>query len=133
MDNKKLNTSTPITSNSATITENTFQSKLFFALSRCELERKDMFVFAIPNGDVRDIRTAVRLKSTGVRPGVSDMCVIGGGRVMWIECKRDNCRQSDAQIRFADKCASNGMVYLLARPEMGVDQVVDQVVAELYK
>ena len=114
-------------------TENTFQSELYFALSRCELERPDMFVFAIPNGDVRDIKAAVRLKNTGVRKGVSDLCVMGGGREVWVECKTDIGNQSDAQLRFENKCKLNGKDYILVRPEHGVQNVVKLILDKLYK
>ncbi len=91
-----------------------------------------MFVFAVPNGDIRDPITAKRLQSTGVRRGVADMCVMGGCRTVWIECKTDVGKQSPGQIIFEAKCKANKKPYILARPEMGIDNVVSEVLRLLY-
>lgn len=48
-------------------------------------------LFAIPNGGYRHKQTAVRMKRTGVKPGVPDMCLpvaCGGHHSLWIELKR---------------------------------------------
>lgn len=56
--------------------ESAEQSALF---SWAELNKNIMpeleFMFHIPNGGKRDIRTAVRLKAEGVKPGVPDICL----------------------------------------------------------
>ncbi len=47
-------------------------------------------IFAIPNGGMRDIRTAVKLKKEGVRAGVWDVHIPiskDGWAGMWIEMK----------------------------------------------
>lgn len=46
---------------------------------------------AIPNGGLRNITTAVRLKATGVKAGVPDICLpvpSGGYHGLYIELKR---------------------------------------------
>ncbi|MFT3992428.1 MAG: VRR-NUC domain-containing protein [Luteolibacter sp.] len=48
-------------------------------------------VFAIPNGDLRNIRVATKLKAEGVRSGVADLCLpvpVGGYHGAWIELKK---------------------------------------------
>ena len=45
-----------------------------------------VIIFAIPNGGVRDIRTATRLKIEGVTAGVPDLFVPAWR--LWIEMKR---------------------------------------------
>lgn len=53
-----------------------------------EFERRypDLWIFAIPNGGVRHIRTASNLKAEGVRRGVPDLQVPALN--LWIEMKR---------------------------------------------
>jgi hypothetical protein len=46
----------------------------------------DVRIFAIPNGEKRSIKTAIRLKSEGVSPGVPDLFVPAWS--LWIEMKR---------------------------------------------
>lgn len=51
------------------------------------------FLFAIPNGGARDIRTASLLKATGVKRGVSDMFLpvpMHGKHGLWLELKRED-------------------------------------------
>lgn len=49
------------------------------------------WLFAIPNGGWRDKRTANKLKATGVKSGVPDLCLLvrrGPYAALWIELKR---------------------------------------------
>ena len=53
--------------------------------------RRDLHWFAIPNGEHRHIRAAMRLKAEGVRRGVPDLCfMLPQGRVAWLEMKAPN-------------------------------------------
>ena len=92
--------------------EDQFQSKLFYLLSGLEMWYKDMFTWSVPNGDFRQMSVAKRLKATGVRAGVSDLCCMGGGRMMYVENKRPGGRLSDAQIRFRGKCEANNFKFV---------------------
>jgi len=114
------------------MTENTFQSQLFFAFTRYELGRPDLFMFAVPNGDLRDPVVANRLKATGVRRGVSDLIVMGGGKVVYVECKTDTGKLSDHQERFKQKATLNKMAFITARPADGVAAVCEKIIKLLY-
>jgi hypothetical protein len=48
----------------------------------------DAILFAVPNGELRDGRTAAFLVSQGVREGVSDLVLVVRGLVLFIEVKR---------------------------------------------
>ena len=49
------------------------------------------WLFAIPNGDLRNPIVANRLKSTGVKPGIPDICLLvkrNKYACLWIELKK---------------------------------------------
>ena len=73
-------------------------------------------IYAIPNGDFRDIRTAVKLKAEGVLAGVSDCTILWrDGRTTWLEMKRiKGGVQSDAQKWFEQFVTARGDNYILA-------------------
>ena len=61
------------------------------------------YLFAIPNGGVRNIGTAVKLKKEGVLAGVPDlflMIPMYGYHGLWIEMKVKGGRVSDSQKEF---------------------------------
>lgn len=61
------------------------------------------YLFAIPNGGVRNIGTAVKLKKEGVLAGVPDlflMIPMNGYHGLWIEMKIKGGRISDSQKEF---------------------------------
>lgn len=61
------------------------------------------YLFAIPNGGVRNIGTAVKLKKEGVLAGVPDlflMIPMNGYHGLWIEMKVKGGRVSDSQKEF---------------------------------
>lgn len=65
--------------------------------------RRDLHWFAIPNGEHRHIRAAMRLKAEGVRRGVADLCfMLPQGRVAWLEMKAPSGRLSPDQKAFRD-------------------------------
>ena len=79
------------------------------------------FMFAIPNGGLRDIRTASTLKAEGVRSGVPDIFLPanGGGKDGWrngcfIEMKLEKYRNrknggcSEEQIEFIEWAVTAG-------------------------
>ena len=69
--------------------------------------RRDLHWFAIPNGEHRHIRAAMRLKAEGVRRGVPDLCfMLPQGRVAWLEMKAPNGRLSPDQKVFRDLAKS---------------------------
>ena len=72
--------------------ENGHQAALFcWASMNIEKYPELKWLFAIPNGDLRNPIVANRLKSTGVKPGIPDICLLvrrGDYAALWIELKR---------------------------------------------
>ena len=69
-------------------------------------------LFAIPNGEIRDIGTAVKLKKSGVKAGVADLYLMDYST--FIEFKRDKkCKQTPSQKQFEEICKSTGHKYIL--------------------
>ena len=61
------------------------------------------YLFAIPNGGVRNIGTAVKLKKEGVLAGVPDLFLMipkNGYHGLWIEMKVKGGRVSESQKEF---------------------------------
>lgn len=68
-------------------------------------------LFAIPNGGLRHIRTAAKLKDEGVMPGVSDLfLMIPNGKYsgMFIEMKAPKGKLTDMQKAFQQRAVSVG-------------------------
>jgi hypothetical protein len=63
-------------------TEHEEQRAFIEAWRKCELPR----IFAIPNGELRNVRVGMRLKAEGVTPGVPDLYC--PELRLWIEFKR---------------------------------------------
>jgi len=75
-----------------TPTENQEQAALFEWAEVASGKYPELrLLHAIPNGGLRDARTAVTLQRTGVKPGVPDICLPvprGGYGALYIELKR---------------------------------------------
>lgn len=72
----------------------------------------EAFLFAVPNGEKRDARTAAILKAHGVRAGVSDLVLVVPGSTWYIELKKPGLplpldrHLSANQERFRDRIVS---------------------------
>ena len=79
------------------------------------LRKNKVFVFAIPNGGVRDKKTGSELKKEGALSGVSDLLIIGRARVYFIELKKQKGAQSETQ-KYFNKCIKElNQVYCIWR------------------
>lgn len=71
--------------------------------------RRDLDLFAIPNGGARNVITARRLKAEGVLAGVPDLCcILDDGRVGWLEVKAPKGRLSPEQREFSERWQKRG-------------------------
>ncbi len=74
------------------MTENQEQAALFEWARLSEKRHPELkLLHAIPNGGLREARTAAVLQRTGVKPGVPDICLPvprGGYGALYIELKR---------------------------------------------
>lgn len=76
------------------------------------------FLYAIPNGGVRTLRTAARLKAEGVLAGVSDLHLpVARGKFhgLWIEMKSESGRLSDAQKSWLNAMTTLGHAVAVCR------------------
>lgn len=72
-------------------------------------------IFSVPNGGTRNKMEAMKLKSTGMKAGVSDLIVILPNKVLFVEVKTETGRQSDKQIEFEKTITDLGYSYILVR------------------
>lgn len=69
----------------------------------------NLVYFAVPNGGYRDVVAGARLKSMGVRAGVSDLILLHDGQAFALELKTEKGRPTDAQHAFlSDWIAAGG-------------------------
>jgi hypothetical protein len=87
------------------------QQTAFFRWVRMRLPQYRRVIFAVPNGGLRDVRTAARLRAEGVTPGVWDiMCCIphGGHPGCCIEMKSGKNKLTYDQQEFCFDMNVNG-------------------------
>lgn len=89
-------------------------------------------LFAIPNGGLRDVKIAYKLKQEGVVPGVADLFLMvpaSGYHGLFIEMKRiKDGKQSDCQKKFEQECKKSGYLYAICR---GASEAISLVVKYL--
>ncbi len=71
--------------------------------------------YAVPNGGLRNINTAKKLKAEGVRAGVADHALIINGQPAFLELKAKNGVLSDDQKKFRDDCLTCGALWAVAK------------------
>ena len=80
--------------------------------------------FAIPNGGLRNIKVAAKLKQEGVKAGVADIFVaLSNGKYhgLFIELKVGKNRQQPNQKIFEQKVVENGYQYKVVR---SIDEMI---------
>ena len=90
------------------------------------LLRPDVHVYAVPNGGFRLWSEAVRLKSTGVKRGITDLVFVAPRGVSgWLETKTtEGGGLRDEQEGFRSICMRNGHLWGMYRTiEEGLAQV----------
>lgn len=67
------------------------------------------------NGELRDIRTAAKLKAMGVKPGVPDFVIVEpNGTVRFLELKREGAVLTRSQEEFRLWCVKHDIAYSIA-------------------
>lgn len=101
--------------------------------------------FAIPNGGLRNIKVAAKLKQEGVKAGVADLFVaLSNGKYhgLFIEVKVGKNRQQPNQKIFEQKVLENGYQYKVVRSiddmvavirEYRIEQRQERTYADGYK
>jgi hypothetical protein len=100
------------------LSEDILQSKLYkwYHNTYCtKLNNPKHCIFAVPNGGLRSKAQAAKFKATGLVAGVSDLIVIQPNRIIFVELKLENGRQSPAQKEFEIKVSALGFEYYVVR------------------
>jgi len=78
--------------------------------------RPEIVRYAIPNGGLRNVRVAQKMKAEGLQPGMPDLgFAMEDGRTSWIELKTDKGALSSYQIGIRHKLEKLGHQWALAR------------------
>jgi hypothetical protein len=75
----------------------------------------DAVYFAVPNGGLRSPRVAARMRATGTRAGVPDLCIIHRGHALFIELKAAHGTMSAVQKEMARRLIYAGAEVMLCR------------------
>lgn len=74
-----------------------------------------VFCFAVPNGGLRNIKTAAFLKKEGATAGVSDLIILTKGKCYFVEIKTKTGRQNPEQKIFQQAVELLGFEYQIWR------------------
>lgn len=80
------------------MSEDQHQEALFRWAALSKIPELDL-MYAVPNGGLRNVRVAVKLKAGGVKSGVPDICLPtarGSFHGLYIELKKPKCSKSPA-------------------------------------
>jgi hypothetical protein len=97
------------------ISEHALQVQVLAYIER-EKATPAIYAIAIPNGGLRKINVAKKLKAEGLRAGVADLeIMLPLGRVAWLELKSHKGQQSASQKDFEARCERLGHPYAVAK------------------
>ena len=80
------------------------------------LRMNKIMIFSVPNGTyVPNKRTRIMLQESGILSGVSDLVVVGEGKIIFVEIKTLTGKQSETQKKFQRDVEALGHRYLIWR------------------
>lgn len=97
------------------VNEDIIQAEIYKWFHNNHCAGKKNIIFSVPNGGTRNKIEAIKLKATGLMPGVSDLIVLLPSKCLFIEVKTDTGKQSDNQKVFESKVTALGFDYYLVR------------------
>tara|TARA_B110000858_G_scaffold197524_1_gene259482 strand:+ start:1926 stop:2276 length:351 start_codon:yes stop_codon:yes gene_type:complete len=90
-----------------------------------KLKHSKHFVYAIPNGEKREIKTAIRLKKEGVVAGVPDLNILlDNGKSFFLEIKTEKGKLNKNQKSTISEIEKRGYEVLVC---YGIDDIIKQV------
>src|ERR1700722_14944934 len=110
--------------------EDSHHMAVFCWAQQNEVKYPDLkYLFAIPNGGYRDKITAGKVKATGGKKGVPDICFPGKGGLfygLWIELKKDSkAPVSKEQFEWIDMLRSQGYAALVCVGWIEAKEVIE--------
>lgn len=99
----------------------------YFNNKYCLKHHKPRFyIFSIPNGGNRNVVEAMKLQSTGLKAGVSDLIILKNNKTIFVELKTYKGVQSEKQKEFEKIVKNLGFEYYLIRSlEQFIKEVCD--------
>ena len=96
------------------------------------LTYKNFFIFSVPNGGIRNIYEAGKLKKTGVTAGIPDLIILMPNKgIVFLEMKKQKGgKLSEYQANFIKKCKSLGHIALVG---YGASDASEKILKELTK
>lgn len=92
------------------------------------LQEKKIFFFSVPNeAGGRSKIQQMQLVSMGLRSGASDMVIVLPGKVIFMEVKTPDGKQSPAQERFEARVKELGHEYIVVRNLIDVEKSIDSI------
>ena len=76
--------------------------------------RPDIEWHHVPNGELRNKKTAQQLKSMGVKPGVADIPFLIDGKAISVELKTETGKQTKDQEAYQERFERAGGTYKVA-------------------
>ncbi len=95
--------------------EDILQAEIYKWFHNTHCAGKNNVIFSVPNGGTRNVKEALKLKATGLVPGVSDLIILLPSKCLFIEVKTSTGKQSDVQKVFESKVTLLGFDYYLVR------------------
>jgi hypothetical protein len=93
-----------------------------------ELDKNNIFYFAVPNGNLRKKSVARMLKAEGVKAGVADIVVVVKDAVIFVEMKAGKQgKQQPSQKEFEKKVKSLGHNYIILRDQKECLEFIDAI------
>lgn len=93
-----------------------------------ELDKNNIFYFAVPNGNLRKKSVARILKAEGVKAGVADIVVVIKDAVIFVEMKAGKQgKQQSSQKEFEKKVKSLGHNYIILRDQKECLQFIEAI------
>ena len=77
----------------------------------CQTDERLKWLYAIPNGGARDVRTGVKMKAEGVKRGVADLFLplpVGDWHGCYVEMKHGKNKLTPEQAEFLEYVQSKG-------------------------
>ena len=112
------------------MSEDILQAKIYqwFHNTYCSADNNPRYeIFAVPNGAYVSKREAAKLKSTGLKAGVSDLVVLMPNRCIFVEVKTETGKQSDKQKVFEATVKGLGFEYYVVRSVDDMLKIVNVV------
>lgn len=91
------------------------------------LDYRNIPYFSIPNGGMRNIGVARKLKAEGVKAGVADLFIMQGNQLhngLFIEVKTPTGRQQETQKNFEKNAFANHYCYEIVR---SLDELIEKL------